>query len=94
MRRRSLLAGAVAVLGVAAPLRAATRYEGPLFDAHLHYNDEAQQPHPLADVQQQYEANTQRAIDTGVFGAPSYVIDGEIFWGQDRLEFVEQALRP
>jgi len=47
-----------------------------------------------ADVQQQYEANTQRAIDTGVFGAPSYVIDGEIFWGQDRLEFVEQALRP
>ena len=47
-----------------------------------------------ADVQQQYEANTQRAIDTGVFGAPSYVIDGEIFWGQDRLEFVERALRP
>ena len=47
----------------------------------------------LADVQQRYEANTQRAIDTGVFGAPSYVIDGEIFWGQDRLSFVEQALR-
>jgi 2-hydroxychromene-2-carboxylate isomerase len=47
-----------------------------------------------ADVQQQYEANTQRAIEAGVFGAPSYVIDGEIFWGQDRLDFVEQALRP
>ena len=46
------------------------------------------------EVQQQYEANTARAIETGVFGAPSYVIDGEIFWGQDRLEFVEQALRP
>ena len=45
-------------------------------------------------VQQQYEANTARAIEIGVFGAPSYVIDGEIFWGQDRLEFVEQALRP
>lgn len=44
-------------------------------------------------VQQQYEANTARAIEIGVFGAPSYVIDGEIFWGQDRLEFVEQALR-
>jgi 2-hydroxychromene-2-carboxylate isomerase len=29
-----------------------------------------------------------------VFGAPSYVIDGEIFWGQDRLDFVERALRP
>ncbi|MFC5497113.1 2-hydroxychromene-2-carboxylate isomerase [Caenimonas terrae] len=45
-------------------------------------------------VQQQYEANTAKAIEAGVFGAPSYVIDGEIFWGQDRLEFVEQALRP
>jgi 2-hydroxychromene-2-carboxylate isomerase len=27
-----------------------------------------------------------------VFGAPSYVIDGEIFWGQDRLDFVERKL--
>jgi 2-hydroxychromene-2-carboxylate isomerase len=46
-----------------------------------------------AEVQRQYEANTAQAIEIGVFGAPSYVIDGEIFWGQDRLEFVEQALR-
>ncbi|MDW5440918.1 2-hydroxychromene-2-carboxylate isomerase [Polaromonas sp. SM01] len=43
-------------------------------------------------VQQRYEANTQEAIDAGVFGAPSYVIDGEIFWGQDRLDFVERKL--
>jgi 2-hydroxychromene-2-carboxylate isomerase len=28
-----------------------------------------------------------------VFGSPSYVIDGELFWGQDRLEFVERKLR-
>jgi 2-hydroxychromene-2-carboxylate isomerase len=28
-----------------------------------------------------------------VFGAPSYVINGEIFWGQDRLDLVEQRLR-
>jgi carboxymethylenebutenolidase len=27
-----------------------------------------------------------------VFGAPSYVIDGDIFWGQDRLDFVERRL--
>ena len=45
-------------------------------------------------VQEQYEAYTQEAIDIQVFGAPSYVIDGEIFWGQDRLDFVERALRP
>ena len=43
-------------------------------------------------TQQQYEANTQAAIDGGVFGAPSYVLDGEIFWGQDRLDFLERAL--
>ena len=38
------------------------------------------------------EADTKRAIELGVFGAPSYVIDGEIFWGQDRLEFVDRKL--
>jgi carboxymethylenebutenolidase len=43
-------------------------------------------------VQERYEADTQAAIDAGVFGAPSYVVDGEIFWGQDRLDFVERAL--
>ena len=43
-------------------------------------------------VQERYEAYTQSAIDAGVFGAPSYVLDGEIFWGQDRLDFVERAL--
>lgn len=41
---------------------------------------------------ERYEADSQRAIDAGVFGAPSYVIDGEIFWGQDRLDFVQRRL--
>jgi 2-hydroxychromene-2-carboxylate isomerase len=44
------------------------------------------------DIQQQYDANTQAALDAGVFGAPSYVVDGEIFWGQDRLDFLQRAL--
>jgi 2-hydroxychromene-2-carboxylate isomerase len=39
-----------------------------------------------------YEKNTQAAVDAGVFGAPSYVIAGEIFWGQDRLDFVQRRL--
>ena len=43
-------------------------------------------------VHVRYEQDTQRAIDAGVFGAPSYVIDGEIFWGQDRLDFVQRRL--
>ena len=43
-------------------------------------------------VQARYEANAQRAIDAGVFGAPSYVIECELFWGQDRLDFVQRRL--
>lgn len=43
-------------------------------------------------VQQRYDAYTQAAIDAGAFGAPSYCIDGEIFWGQDRLDFVQRKL--
>ena len=50
-----------------------------------------EQSHSQA-VQVRYETYTQAAIDAGVFGAPSYVVDGEIFWGQDRLDFVERAL--
>lgn len=44
-------------------------------------------------VQAAYQANTERAIAAGVFGAPSYVVDGEIFWGQDRLDFLARRLR-
>ena len=44
-------------------------------------------------AQERYESYTQTAIDAGVFGAPSYVLEGELFWGQDRLEFLERALR-
>ncbi len=43
-------------------------------------------------VHERYEVDSQLAIDAGVFGAPSYVIDGEIFWGQDRLDFVQRRL--
>ena len=50
-----------------------------------------EQSHSQA-AQERYESYTQQAIDAGVFGAPSYVVDGEIFWGQDRLDFVERAL--
>jgi 2-hydroxychromene-2-carboxylate isomerase len=45
------------------------------------------------EVQQQYEGFTKEAIDAGVFGAPWYVVDGQGFWGQDRLDFVERLLQ-
>jgi len=37
-------------------------------------------------------ADSERALARGVFGAPSYVIGEDIFWGQDRLEFVARRL--
>ncbi len=43
-------------------------------------------------VHERYEADTQAAIDAGVFGAPTYVVDGELFWGQDRLDFLQRRL--
>jgi 2-hydroxychromene-2-carboxylate isomerase len=43
-------------------------------------------------VQSEYDANTHAAIEQGVFGMPTFVIDGELFWGQDRLDFVARAL--
>ena len=39
-----------------------------------------------------YAVLTQEAIDRGVFGAPTYVFGGELFWGQDRLDFLDRAL--
>lgn len=44
------------------------------------------------EVQERYEQYTRQAIDAGVFGAPSYVVEGEIFWGQDRLDFLQRRL--
>ncbi len=41
---------------------------------------------------EQRDRDTEAALARGVFGAPSYVIGEEIFWGQDRLEFVERRL--
>jgi carboxymethylenebutenolidase len=38
------------------------------------------------------DALTQEALTAGVFGAPTYVVDGELFWGQDRLDFLERKL--
>lgn len=40
----------------------------------------------------QYERNTHAALEAGVFGAPSYILDTELFWGQDRLEHLDRRL--
>ncbi len=47
-----------------------------------------------AELDAIWDANTTEAVSRGVFGAPSYVLpSGEIFWGQDRLDFLERALQ-
>ncbi len=44
---------------------------------------------PIAAI---YRQNLADAVTDNVFGAPSFVLDGEVFWGQDRLEFVAEAI--
>lgn len=39
-----------------------------------------------------YEALTEEAMRHDVFGAPTYVYNGELFWGQDRIDFLDRAL--
>jgi 2-hydroxychromene-2-carboxylate isomerase len=45
------------------------------------------------EIEAAYKANITEALGAGVFGSPSYVLDGELFWGQDRLELLQDALR-
>jgi 2-hydroxychromene-2-carboxylate isomerase len=45
-----------------------------------------------AEITAAYDACTQEAIDRQVFGAPTYVYRDELFWGQDRLDFLDRAL--
>ncbi|WP_270726812.1 2-hydroxychromene-2-carboxylate isomerase [Shimia sp. Alg240-R146] len=44
------------------------------------------------NVQAVFEENTQEALARGVFGSPTYFVDGDMFYGQDHMELVERAL--
>jgi len=44
------------------------------------------------DIAEKFTALTQEAIARNVFGAPTYVVEGELFWGQDRLDFLDRKL--
>ena len=45
------------------------------------------------EVSKIYKNNTEEAAEKNVFGAPTYIFNNELFWGQDRLEFLERALK-
>jgi 2-hydroxychromene-2-carboxylate isomerase len=44
------------------------------------------------EIRAAYERNRLEAIEAAVFGSPAYVLDGEVFWGQDRLDLLDDAL--
>jgi len=44
-------------------------------------------------VKDDLKAATQEAVARGVFGAPTFFVSNEMFWGQDRLDFVKEALQ-
>ena len=43
-------------------------------------------------VKDQLIANTEEAVNRGVFGAPTFFVGDQMFFGQDRLDFVTEAL--
>lgn len=45
-----------------------------------------------AEVKQELISRTEQAVARGVFGAPTFFVGDTMFWGQDRLDFVRQAL--
>ena len=45
------------------------------------------------EIGEAYEQNRRDALAADVFGSPVYVLDGEVFWGQDRIELLADALK-
>jgi 2-hydroxychromene-2-carboxylate isomerase len=45
------------------------------------------------EVKERLKANSQQAVARGVFGAPTFFVGDQMFWGQDRLDFVKEALK-
>lgn len=45
------------------------------------------------EIGELYDQNRQDAITAGVFGSPAWVLEGEVFWGQDRIELLADALK-
>lgn len=54
--------------------------------------EELEQHPAFAAAAARHDDNTRKALAAGVFGVPTYVYDGELLWGQDRLDFLARAL--
>lgn len=64
-----------------------------LLAAHGLPADELLRQADTAEVRATYQRYTDDAVQAGVFGSPTYVWKGELFWGQDRLDFLEEAVQ-
>ncbi|MFL6693739.1 MAG: 2-hydroxychromene-2-carboxylate isomerase [Ramlibacter sp.] len=45
------------------------------------------------EVKERLKTETQQAVARGVFGAPTFFVGDQMFWGQDRMDFVKEALQ-
>ena len=45
-----------------------------------------------ADIESKLKNNTEEAVDKNIFGVPTWIYNKELFWGQDRLDFLERAI--
>jgi 2-hydroxychromene-2-carboxylate isomerase len=50
-------------------------------------------PASLMEVKDALRKNTEEAAARGVFGVPSFVVDGEVFWGADAIDFLKAFLK-
>jgi 2-hydroxychromene-2-carboxylate isomerase len=54
--------------------------------------EELQRAESTEAVQREYAQNTEQALKKGVFGAPSYIWNDTVYWGQDRLDFLDRDI--
>lgn len=60
--------------------------------AHGHDGPGLREAADARTVRERYEEFTEQAVAASVFGYPTFIVDGEMFWGQDRLDFVARKL--
>ena len=45
------------------------------------------------EIINEYKSNTQEALSKNVWGSPTFIYNNELFWGQDRIDFLERAIQ-
>jgi 2-hydroxychromene-2-carboxylate isomerase len=45
------------------------------------------------EIINEYKNNTEEALSRNVWGSPTFIYNNELFWGQDRIDFLERAIQ-